>query len=377
MKNNKIRLCGMALVALVWAALTLGAWFGPDHEVSTAERRTLAQMPEITVKNVLDGSFMEKFEDYTLDQFPLRDGFRTVKSLSHYYLLGHSDNNGIYIHNGHAAQQEYPLDYASLDRAAIRFTSVYNTYLAEGAGNVYMVVVPDKGCFLASEAGQLHLDYDEMYDYLVAAMPWAQFIDITPSLRIDSYYRTDTHWRQEMLPDVAALICGEMGVSGPTLPLTATALEQPFYGVYYGQAAVPMTPDTLYLLENEVIANCVTYTGSWDAKNNTGAFVKRYDGVYDMSKAEGDDLYEIYLSGSESLLRIENPNAATDRELIVFRDSFGSSIIPLLLQDYAAVTVIDIRYIQPATLAYFPIDWDADVLFLYSTLVLNNSETIK
>lgn len=377
MKAGKIRLYGMALVALVWLGLTLGAWFGPDHDVSAAERRALAQMPDISVKNVLDGSFMVKFEGYTLDQFPLRDSFRTVKSLSHYYLLGHSDNNNIYIHNGYAAQQEYPLDPDSLDRAVERFTNVYGMYLADSDAKIYMVIVPDKGYYLADQAGQLHVDYQALCDHMIAAMPWAQFIDINHTLSIDSYYRTDTHWRQEMLPDTATVICAEMGVSGPGAGLTGQALEQPFYGVYYGQAAVPMAPDTLYLLENEVISGCVTYTGTWDAKHNTGTFVKLYDGVYDLSKADGDDLYEVYLSGSESLLRIENPNAATDRELIVFRDSFGSSIIPLLLQDYAVVTVIDIRYIQPSVLDYFPINWDADVLFLYSTLVLNNSETIK
>ena len=76
-------------------------------------------------------------------------------------------------------------------------------------------------------------------------------------------------------------------------------------------------------------------------------------------------------------MRVENPNAGTDRELVIFRDSFASSIVPLLLEDYAAVTLVDIRYIQADMLSRFPINWEGDVLFLYSTLVLNNSSTIK
>ena len=36
-----------------------------------------------------------------------------------------------------------------------------------------------------------------------------------------------------------------------------------------------------------------------------------------------DDMYEIFLGGSKSLISIENPNAKTDRELVMFRDSFG------------------------------------------------------
>jgi hypothetical protein len=72
----------------------------------------------------------------------------------------------------------------------------------------------------------------------------------------------------------------------------------------------------------------------------------KYNAVYDMSKLTSRDLYDVFLSGSRGLLTIENPNAGTDRELIVVRDSFGSSMVPLLVQDYAKVTVVDIRYIN-------------------------------
>ena len=85
----------------------------------------------------------------------------------------------------------------------------------------------------------------------------------------------------------------------------------------------------------------------------------------------------MYLSGARSLLTIENPNAATGRELILFRDSFGSSIAPLLVSDYAKVTLVDLRYIQSDYLGQFLTFSGQDVLFLYSTLVLNSSAAIK
>lgn len=96
--------------------------------------------------------------------------------------------------------------------------------------------------------------------------------------------------------------------------------------------------------------------------------------LYDLEKAVGRDGYEMYLSGSLALITIENPLAEGDRELVVFRDSFGSSLAPLLCGGYARVTLVDIRYISSAFLDRF-IDFDgADVLFLYSGAVLNNSE---
>ena len=99
--------------------------------------------------------------------------------------------------------------------------------------------------------------------------------------------------------------------------------------------------------------------------------------MYDLKRAEGKDPYELFLSGPLSLITIQNPQAGTDRRLVLFRDSFGSSIAPLLIEDYAQITLVDIRYIQPGFLNGM-VDFEGcDVLFLYSTLVLNHSETLK
>ena len=361
--NKKIT---VIVIAFLWIALTLTAWFAPAKEISEAERRPLAQFPQIKVSSLLDGSFMTKFEEYTLDQFPLRDTFRGLKSRFHYYVLGQKDNNGIYIANGSAVQQEYPLNSASISHARSRFAYVYEQYLQNA--NVYMAIVPDKGYYLAESAGQLSLDYEALFRFFREGMPWAEHVDLTACLNGEDYYRTDTHWRQESLLDAAGSLCEALGVTAPRREDYAiTELERPFYGVYYGQAALPMAADTICLLESDVLAGCTVY--DYESGKTTT--------VYDRSKLESKDLYDVYLSGARALLTIENPNAGTDRELILFRDSFGSSIAPLLVQDYARVTLVDIRYIQPAMLGQF-LDFDGkDVLFLYSTLVLNNSATMK
>ena len=91
----------------------------------------------------------------------------------------------------------------------------------------------------------------------------------------------------------------------------------------------------------------------------------------------GKDPYDLFLSGELSKVVIENPNAKTDKELVVFRDSYGRSLIPLLADDYAKITVVDIRYAHPMMLLADVNFEDQDVLFLYSTLVLNNSSELK
>ena len=52
-------------------------------------------------------------------------------------------------------------------------------------------------------------------------------------------------------------------------------------------------------------------------------------------------------------------------------------ITPLLAEGYAKITLVDIRYISPSVLGQFLTFAQQDVLFLYSTSVLNNSITIK
>ena len=364
---KKIRLFGLAAVTLLWAALTAAAWFGPARDVSETERRKLSQFPEASVKTVLDGEFMSAFEDYSLDQFPLRDSFRQLKALFHYNALGQLDNNGIIIHEGFAAKLEYPLNETSVAYALKKFESVYETYLKDTDSKIYAAVIPDKGMYLQM-SGYPTMDYTGLYKMVESGMPYARFISLADQLSLEDYYFTDTHWRQEKLGKVAQTLCAALGVDHfAGEELQQMKVERPFYGVYYGQAALPMDAEELFVMAGDVIDGCTVYN------HETG----KTTGIYDWEKLSSRDLYDIYLSGAAALLTIENPNAGTDRELIVFRDSFGSSLIPLLLKDYKTVTVVDIRYLSSDFLGEYVDFHGQDVLFAYSTLILNSSNTLK
>ena len=364
--TNKIRAIGAAVLLALWAVLTGLAWFTPAEETSVSERRPLAQFPELSAQTILDGKFMSKFEDYTLDQFPARDTFRTLKSLVHYNVLRQKDNNGIYIVDGYAAKLDYPIQTEAVDHALSRLNFVYEKYLKEQGSKVYMAVIPDKGYYLAEANGYPAMDYKKLFATVQEKLPFATHIDITGCLTAEDYYFTDTHWRQEKLLPTAEALCNAMGVA-PFTDCTATKVEQPFYGVYYGQAALPMQPEDISILENQLLKDCQVFDFE------TG----KYTPVYNMEKATGKDPYELFLSGPKSLLRIENPNAKTDKELIIFRDSFGSSIAPLLVQDYKTVTLVDIRYMDSRMLGNFLQFNGQDTLFLFSTLVLNSGTTLK
>ncbi len=362
-------------VAVLFFGLFFACLVKPADATSDSERRELEQFPELTVSTLLNGEFMSKFEDYTLDQFPLRDGFRTLKSIFSFYVLGQKDNNNIYIEDGYAAQIEYPMNTESLDYAAERFRFIYNRYIKGQNANAYFTIVPDKSYFLAADNGYLSMDYDAFMEEMAGRVDFMEFIDIRDLLAVEDYYQTDTHWRQEKILDVAREIAARMGVT-LTAEYEEKLLDNDFYGVYYGQSALPLPAEKMYYLTNEMLEDCIVYNHV-DRKEMS---------MYDMEKAYGKDPYEMFLGGSLSLITIDNPNATTDKELIIFRDSFGSSITPLLAEGYSKITVVDVRYVMPTMLGTFRdartgeklLDFkNADVLFLYSSLVLNNSSTIK
>ena len=362
----KKRYIGILLVIALWASLTAFAWLRPSDAASDSERRPLAQMPQFSQKTILSGSFMRDFADYAVDQFPLRDEFRELKALYSYYILGQKDNNGIYLHDGYAAKMEYPMNEKSLRYAADRFNDLYKTLLQKSGSRVFFAAVPDKSYYLAQDAGVLRMDYEALFETVQSAMPFATPIDLTGALELGDYYRTDTHWRQEKLSDVVQVLSEEMGFPMPET-VGETTVSEDFYGVYYGQAAMPMEPDRL---------THITFPG-WEDVQVFSADTGKTKGLYDMEKVSSKDPYEMFLSGNMAIQKITNPHADPQKKLIIFRDSFGSSLAPWLSTAYGEITLLDTRYVSPAALGKLVKFEGQDVLFLYSTLVLNSSGTLR
>ena len=360
------------LLAVTMAVLLLGlsvwCWMKSPDEYSESERRVLASRPVLTADSFWSGEYAENFEDYAMDQFPVRDGFRGLKAAAELGIFRKMDHNGLYLCDGYVSKLEYPMQEKMLDHAADRFAYLYDTYMADSDVHLYFSIVPDKNYFLASSGGYPAIDYEELIEYMRRKMEYMQYVDITASLSLDDYYRTDTHWRQENLLDTAWILAKAMGTDLQEKYETVT-LEQPFYGVYSGQLALPLKPDRIQYLTSPVLEGC-TVT-SYD----TGKPVQKT--VCDMEAAMGKDPYEMFLSGSDALLVVENPAATSGRELIVFRDSFASSLVPLLIEGYSKVTLVDIRYVSGSMVGNFVSFDGQDVLFLYSTLLLNNSLALK
>ena len=273
----------------------------------------------------------------------------------------------VYVYEGYAVSTEAEFDQKSLDYAARKFRQLYDSYLTGNAGHIYLSVISDKGIFTEPPEGYTPASAQETAEALLAQLDFVQYADIAPLLTLEDYYRTDPHWRQECLIATAQTLAQAMDV-----PLTGdfqeNTVDTPFYGAYAEKAGAPLTADTLRYLTSDVLDACTVYDYE----------TERQETLYDLSAVDTDTPYDLYLQGSRSLLRIDSPLAATDKTLVVFRDSFGSSLLPLLAESYRTVYAVDIRYLSSQLLGRFLTpDGSEDVLFLYSTMVLQNSRTLK
>lgn len=352
--------------AVLFFGLSLFCWVKPSDALSLAERRPLEQFPICNTTTLLNGNFMNKFESYTLDQFPLRDEFRSIKAVVSKYIFHQLDNNGIYVVDGSMSELDYPLHEKAIQQAIDKFHAIYDTYMKGTNVQVYHAIIPDKNYFLAEQNGYPVLDYDALCKKMQAGLPFMQYIDLFPLLSITDYYNTDAHWRQNCIVDVAQLLANTMGTNIETIYTTQT-LDSPFYGVYYGQLGLPIAADTITYFVNDTLQHCTVY----DYQNDESI------PIYDKEKAAGRDPYEFFLGGSLSVITIENPEADTEKELIIFRDSFGSSIAPLLIEGYAKITLLDVRYLHPSMIDKYVSFDNQDVLFLHSTSVLNNETAFR
>ena len=331
-----------------------------DTDISIAERRKLATMPELTTKSLFDGTYFKKFDSYVTDQFIKRDTFRKVKIDIELSTKG--EYNNLYMYDDYIVEEIFPLNTNSIKKLTNKINYIKNTYLNNNS-NIYYTIIPDKNYFV--NKGNLKLDYNKLQDMMKNNLTNLNYINIFDKLTLNNYYKTDTHWKQEDLFNVANTIANQMNfdITNNNVENTITT----FKGSYAGRLSVTKDIDTIKTISNPSIDNSSVYNYE----------TKKYTKIYDYDKIKSLDKYDIYLSGASSIIDIVNPTSNSNKELIVFRDSYGSSLVPLLIDGYRKITVIDIRYVSSRILNnYIKFD-NQDVLFMYSILTINNSFSMR
>jgi len=187
------------------------------------------------------------------------------------------------------------------------------------------------------------------------------------ALNADMFYKTDLHWDQSRISGVASHLLASMGAD-PVLTGFPVVTLGNWNGVYAGQLALPVAPDVMSYVD--VPGLSVHYLNDRTFEFDEGP-------LYDFTRFTGIDPYDLFLRGPQPLIIIENPSVP-ERELYLFRDSFGSSLAPLLMEAYSKITVIDLRYINLQILDQF-IEFTAgsDALFIFSSQIFNNPSIVQ
>ena len=368
------------LLALV--CVPVAEFLLPDQEVSKTERRKLAKKPVFTVAAVWDGTYMEQLETYFSEQFPVRDGVRTVKAETETALLGKADTNGYFKVEDGIYHLEAELNEKNVGRVADSIEKLCTEQFQNA--DCYVAVIPDKNYYLAAQCedagcenekwkGSIpkqypSLNYTRLDALIQEKIPSAQKINLYDKLHLEDYYRTDLHWRQEKITGVVDTLVQSMGQQTNTISDGWQIATEDFVGAYGAASALKTAPDTVIYRVDASIERMQVY----DYER------KQYVSVYAPEKIGGMDDYDFYLWGARALLTIQNPECHNGKKLLLFRDSFGSSIAPLLAEYYEEVTLVDLRYVSASHALELLGDTEyQDVLFLYSAPILNHGDSLR
>ena len=343
----------------------------PSRDFSEQENRYLSQFKAPTLATIRSGKFMEDFEDYVTDQFPLRDQWIQLKALSE-RALGKQENNKVYF--GTDGQTLFAW-----------FTKISDEELAQRVGfvnklgdnldvPVYFALIPDKSWAWAMFLPDNAPNVDDSSTIQRAAELCGEdvnFIHLRPfgitcgnteSPDEDgSFYRTDHHWTTEGARRGYTMLMEGMGLSPADLSgLSLTRVSDSFYGTTYSAAGAGwIEPDSIYtMIPGGGTQGHVTVTGYPE-----GSPVE--SSLYHPEKLEVKDKYAYFLGGNQPLCIIRNPDAQCGK-LLVIRDSYSDSLAPFLAESFQEVHLFDLRY-NNTSLKQYVADNDIDqVLVLYS-----------
>ena len=354
-----------------------GGWLIWDmahpKDFSEQENRWLAQMPEPKIGrlefpglmngtnggNFFSGDFMEDFEDFVIDQFPLRDEWIHLKAQSE-RLLGKKENNRVYFSRDGQTLFAFftPPDAGDLAKRV--------GYVNSLAGNVevpvYFSLVPDKSYVWADRLpdNAPNVDDGSMNE---AAKQLAgenvNFIDLYGAISGDDvFYRTDHHWTTMGAYQGYAVLAGGMNNGAVTvLDYDPEKVSDSFYGTTWSSAGAGwVRPDEMYTWVPE---GALQVTGYPEGKPVDIP-------LYDRSKLEVKDKYSMFLGGNQPLCILRNPLVEGGKKLLVVRDSYSDSLAPFLGLDYGEVHLWDLRYNNMSLKQYVADNGIDQVLVLYS-----------
>ncbi|MBQ4463529.1 MAG: hypothetical protein II915_03850 [Eubacterium sp.] len=433
-KKSLFRIIYVVVLMCFFTGIGITIAVKPQTDYSRNENRYLEKLPALTWDSYKSGEFGEQFDKAVTDQFPFRDFF-TGMSTNYRKLMGFHDVGDVYLGKDHyyfdkKLEKDMALDACTTAIGAVKaFADTFHaeeptadavaeveTAQTDGAADagaesgdgaetasttgratfkdIKVMLIPSPASVLKDDLPMFARIYDdEPYFEAAKSVFGEDFIDVREAFRAavmagtgdgtsdgagdgttdqsadDSpylYFRTDHHWTHLGAYEAYKVFEESMGRTPiPYDSFNYKKVSDSFYGTMFSRALDNgAVPDSIEI--PEVPGNPIVKAGEDEIP------------LYDMEKLDEKDHYAIYFGGNYPVVTIKNPHRSEEKKLLVFKDSFANSFVPLLINEYSEITMIDPRYeTRPMTMVmntYKPDD--VLVLFEMSNFV-NTKEVLR
>lgn len=330
----------------------------PDTGFSQLENRQLQQAPELSVKSLQDGSFMQDAEKYVSDQLVGRDLWVAMKAWCE-RLSGKQENNGVYF--GSQDTLINRLDQPDSDKLDKNME-----YLDKLVSNVdipvYFGLIPSSAAIWSDRlpSGAPTADEKAIIDRLYGRTR-AETVDLYSSLSAhtdeDIYYRTDHHWTSLGAYYGYASLMEAMGMEPvPLDSLTPTTVTEDFNGTIFSTSGVRwVPPDSIQTYISDEGIQVTSYPKGQPEEGS----------LYVDSYLQVKDKYSYFLGGVQPLCVIRTQNTGAPK-LLLIRDSYSDSLSPFLTQNFSEIHLWDLRYNARSLQEYIQENNIDNVVVLYS-----------
>lgn len=333
--KNKILSVLFILYILVFA---VGSVIARDRVFSEMENRNLTQFPRVTAKSVLDGSFTEQFEEYMSDQMIGKDFLVRLK-VAENRALNQSYINGVYFGADDMLIQDYKNPYNQLSKNI----GYINAFVEAHPEYTYTWLLAPNACYIYEDKlppFAACYDQGEVMAYITgSAAEQMQIADCTQALMQERdsyiYYRTDHHWTMHGAYIGYTLLCDALGQKAtPEEDYDIQVGSDAFLGTLYSNApSFSQKADEILLYRNP--------KGSYQVEYMDDDVTA--DSLYNTDNLLVKDKYTTYLDGNHAYIRITS-NAENKEKILVIKDSYAHSLLPLLADNYSEIHVVDLRY---------------------------------
>lgn len=353
-----IILCFFFMLGLVTFVL-------PDQSFSETENRYLQTMPEIKWAKLLDGSFMNEFEDYLADQMAGKDLFLTLKSKAEQAWLKR-ENNGI------VKAEPFLIEKFSFNQQNVfKNIDALNAF-SQAIPNMTVMVVPNQVGVYDSYLPQ-HLPTDNQFDVIQSLeqalmMP---VINVSNTLKQhkdeDIYYHTDHHWTMRGAYYAYQTWFDEM--AKPLESYERKIVSGNFQGTRYRKFH-DLTRET-DVIEWFDVTRQLDLTITYSDNRVSNEYFK-----HDLLKQT--DQYRFFLDGNDPLIKIDiHHKNEKAKKLVVVKDSYADSFVPFLLSHYDEIHLIDPRYNKQSLKAYMTDHNLDELLVLYNLHTFNSDQSLR